>query len=104
VRRKDGAQLVFTDELQNIDALARAIQQQARPMISGKPETGTPACSLPSQRIRPEPGAPTGRPLVVSGLCPHCGTQLPYVRDAFCPDCRNPLDEGDFPRASAARP
>jgi hypothetical protein len=28
----------------------------------------------------------------VSQRCPHCGTQLPSVRDAFCPDCRNPLD------------
>src|SRR5207249_1025722 len=28
VRRKDGVQLIFTDELQNIDRLARVIQQQ----------------------------------------------------------------------------
>src|SRR5437868_1995874 len=29
----------------------------------------------------------------MSQLCPHCGSHLPNVRDAFCPDCRNPLDE-----------
>ena len=25
--------------------------------------------------------------------CPHCGAALPYVRDAFCSECRTPLDE-----------
>ena len=25
--------------------------------------------------------------------CPHCGAALPAVVDAFCPDCREPLDE-----------
>lgn len=25
--------------------------------------------------------------------CPHCGTTLPAVRDAFCPDCRGDLEE-----------
>src|SRR5436305_1719775 len=25
--------------------------------------------------------------------CPHCGRPLPVVVDAFCPDCRRPLDE-----------
>jgi len=24
--------------------------------------------------------------------CPHCGAALPYTRDAFCIECRNPLD------------
>lgn len=24
--------------------------------------------------------------------CPHCGAALPYVQDAFCSECRNPLD------------
>jgi hypothetical protein len=26
-------------------------------------------------------------------LCPHCGTELPSIRDGFCPECRNDLDE-----------
>jgi hypothetical protein len=25
--------------------------------------------------------------------CPHCGTTLPIVADAFCPECREPLSE-----------
>jgi hypothetical protein len=25
--------------------------------------------------------------------CPHCGTRLPVVADAFCPECRRPLGE-----------
>ena len=29
----------------------------------------------------------------MSNHCPHCGTRLPNVRDAFCPECRRPLDE-----------
>jgi hypothetical protein len=32
--------------------------------------------------------------------CPHCGATLPYVRDAFCPECEQPLDEP--PHAAAA--
>jgi hypothetical protein len=32
--------------------------------------------------------------------CPHCGAALPYVRDAFCPECNQPLDEP--PRGAAA--
>jgi predicted amidophosphoribosyltransferase len=27
------------------------------------------------------------------GCCPHCGSTLPLVRDAFCVTCREPLDE-----------
>ena len=26
-------------------------------------------------------------------VCPHCGERLPIVVDAFCPECREPLDE-----------
>jgi hypothetical protein len=29
----------------------------------------------------------------MSELCPRCGAELPSVRDAYCPDCREPLDE-----------
>jgi hypothetical protein len=25
--------------------------------------------------------------------CPHCGAGLPPAPDAFCPECRSPLDE-----------
>jgi hypothetical protein len=25
--------------------------------------------------------------------CPHCGKPLPILVDAFCPECREPLDE-----------
>jgi hypothetical protein len=25
--------------------------------------------------------------------CPHCGADLPDYRDAFCPECAQPLDE-----------
>lgn len=25
--------------------------------------------------------------------CPHCGTELPAVADAFCPDCREDLSQ-----------
>ena len=28
----------------------------------------------------------------MSECCPHCGTDLPRVRDAFCPQCRADLD------------
>ncbi len=24
--------------------------------------------------------------------CPHCGSKLPFVIDAYCPECREPLD------------
>jgi hypothetical protein len=94
VRRKGGSQLVFTNELQNIDGLARAIQQETSPGVSGEAEAGAGPGILPGQRIRAEPGAPADRPRESSQLCPHCGTQLPVVRDAFCPDCRSPLDDG----------
>jgi hypothetical protein len=42
----------------------------------------------------------------VSDKCPACGARLAAVRDAFCPECRQPLDEGDAePEAVAlARP
>lgn len=34
--------------------------------------------------------------------CPHCGTDLPANSDAFCPDCRNALDEPPtIPNATA---
>ncbi len=29
----------------------------------------------------------------MSQFCPHCGANLPPVNDAFCPECRNALDE-----------
>jgi hypothetical protein len=29
----------------------------------------------------------------VPDTCPHCGFRLPAVVDAFCPECREPLDE-----------
>ncbi|MCI0458363.1 MAG: hypothetical protein L0Z62_15470 [Gemmataceae bacterium] len=28
--------------------------------------------------------------------CPHCGTRLPLVVDAFCPECFSPLEEQQF--------
>src|SRR6266576_3945354 len=31
-------------------------------------------------------------------VCPHCGAKLPAIRDAFCSECHNDLDE------SPARP
>jgi hypothetical protein len=33
-------------------------------------------------------------------VCPHCGSQLPMVADAFCPACRQPL--GEAPITSSA--
>jgi predicted amidophosphoribosyltransferase len=34
--------------------------------------------------------------------CPHCGSKLPWVRDAFCGTCHEPLDEPPpVPRTSA---
>ena len=33
--------------------------------------------------------------------CPHCGTRLPAVVDAFCPECRNDLDEAPAPEQPA---
>ena len=34
--------------------------------------------------------------------CPHCGTQLPAIRDAFCPGCRGDLAEAPVkPRTSS---
>jgi hypothetical protein len=36
----------------------------------------------------------------MSDNCPHCGLQLPVVRDAFCPECREPLDEAPADRWS----
>ena len=36
----------------------------------------------------------------MSKLCPHCGVVLPATVDAFCPECREDLDESpDFPLA-----
>jgi predicted amidophosphoribosyltransferase len=29
----------------------------------------------------------------MSDNCPHCGSKLPFVRDAFCVTCGEPLDE-----------
>jgi hypothetical protein len=29
----------------------------------------------------------------MSETCPHCGAELPATHDAFCPNCRNALDE-----------
>src|SRR5205823_1184378 len=29
----------------------------------------------------------------MTDTCPHCGTRLPAIRDAFCPACRNSLDD-----------
>ncbi len=34
-------------------------------------------------------------------LCPHCGVSLPSAGDAFCPECRQALDE---PAAELASP
>jgi len=42
-------------------------------------------------------------------VCPHCGERLPFVVDAFCPECRERLDDPPFPAreapsAEAAKP
>src|SRR4051794_17682423 len=29
----------------------------------------------------------------MAATCPHCGVTLPATVDAFCPQCRRPLDE-----------
>lgn len=29
---------------------------------------------------------------MMENTCPHCGTSLPRLRDAFCPECLTPLD------------
>lgn len=39
----------------------------------------------------------------VSDTCPACGARLSAVRDAFCPECRQPLDEGGAEPDAAAR-
>ena len=36
--------------------------------------------------------------------CPHCGAALPYVRDALCPECAEPLDEPSLEGAPLSRP
>ena len=36
--------------------------------------------------------------------CPHCGAALPYVRDAFCPECAEPLDDPSVEGAPPSRP
>src|SRR5262245_28594933 len=35
--------------------------------------------------------------------CPHCGAALPAVVDAFCPECRRPLDDPPDPDAALRR-
>jgi uncharacterized membrane protein len=30
--------------------------------------------------------------------CPHCGAQLPLIADAFCAECRQPLEEAPLIR------
>jgi hypothetical protein len=35
--------------------------------------------------------------------CPHCGTRLPLLRDAFCPDCRQSLEQ-ESPTPDGAPP
>lgn len=38
----------------------------------------------------------------MADLCPHCGATLPTFRDAYCPECREPLPEpGEAPKATA---
>lgn len=40
-----------------------------------------------------------------AGCCPHCGSRLPIVRDAFCTTCGKPLDEPPaLPRPQTHRP
>src|SRR5262249_3896600 len=46
-----------------------------------------------SGRERPDFDNRRGGATVATSLCPHCGTSLPIVEDAFCPACREPLDE-----------
>src|SRR5207245_10187152 len=36
--------------------------------------------------------------------CPHCGAKVPAVGDAFCPECRNALDEAPANVPQPARP
>ncbi|HEX4607875.1 MAG TPA: zinc ribbon domain-containing protein [Urbifossiella sp.] len=38
----------------------------------------------------------------MSRFCPHCGTELPAVVDAFCPSCRDRLDEPPLPLSLAS--
>jgi len=40
-----------------------------------------------------DPGAVAGSTAggTEEGPCPRCGARLPFVRDAFCPECREPL-------------
>jgi hypothetical protein len=33
-------------------------------------------------------------------VCPHCGSTLPTCHDAFCPDCRQPVDDASGGQAS----
>lgn len=36
--------------------------------------------------------------------CPHCGAPLPSARDAFCSECRNPIDEPPRPARGGPSP
>lgn len=49
------------------------------------------------------PILPVGRTRLVCKNCPHCGFALPAVADAFCPDCRERLDEAPAPVVEPSR-
>jgi hypothetical protein len=40
----------------------------------------------------------------MAGTCPHCGTKLPAMVDAFCPECRNDLGEAPSSEPPARGP
>jgi hypothetical protein len=58
----------------------------ARPTRPSHLEANTPAVPRLSGDVAPGSAGES---------CPHCGARLPTVRDAFCPDCFGPLDEGE---------
>jgi hypothetical protein len=35
-------------------------------------------------------------------VCPHCGTSLALIDDAFCPECRGSLEEARIPQPTAS--
>jgi hypothetical protein len=47
--------------------------------------------SAVERRVAASVVAEPGVGVVDGGVCPHCRARLPFVRDAFCPECCEPL-------------
>jgi hypothetical protein len=59
-----------------------------RALAAGAVSPGDPLDPATINKIGQKEGA-----VRMPDTCPHCGIRLPAIRDAFCPDCRLPLED-----------